>query len=138
MPDFSCASGSAIKDTLKKWGTLIIPEECLNIPKRGEQFLHICNTYKNVQLTTFGNLHINPERYVKQIELSVIEAYQLRDFLNKNLDELAYYLVEGDILDKEECTALTKFKKVYYEDEIKNLNKSEETSDNKTEETEVS
>ena len=140
MPELSCVSAAARNtDSTDKWGGYLLPLEGLEIPKYFEKHMRITASRDTVYLTLFEPwMMTSDDRAVTTMKLPLLMAYQLRDFLNKNLDELAWCCAEVGALKEHECKVLSKFKKVYYEDEIKNLNKSEETSDNKTEEAEVS
>jgi hypothetical protein len=145
MPELSYVSAAAAAaaarsmDSTDKWGGYLLPLEGLEIPKYFEKHMRITASRDTVYLTLFEPwMMTNDDRAVTTMKLPLLMAYQLRDFLNKNLDDLAWCCAEVGSLKEHACKALSKFKKVYYEDEIENPNKSEETSDNKTEETEVS
>lgn len=139
MPELSCVSAAARSmDSTDKWGGYLLPLEGLEIPKYFEKHMRLTASRDTIYMTLFEPWTMDAERAVTHVKLPLLMAYQLRDFLNKNLDDLAWYCAEVGALKENECKALSKFKKVYYEDEIKNLNKSEEISDNKTEEAEVS
>lgn len=139
MPELSCVSAAARSmDSTDKWGGYLLPLEGLEIPKYFEKHMRLTASRDTIYMTLFEPWTMNAERTATTMKLPLLMAYQLRDFLNKNLDDLAWCCAEVGALREHECKLLAKFKKVYYEDEIKNLNKSEETSDNKTEETEVS
>lgn len=140
MPELSCVSAAARNmNSTDKWGGYLLPLEGLEIPKYFEKHMRITASRDTVYLTLFEPwMMTSDDRAVTTMKLPLLMAYQLRDFLNKNLDDYAWRLADNGFLSEKRCNVLAKFKKVYYEDEIKNLNKSEETSDNKTEEAEVS
>lgn len=140
MPELSCVSSAArALDTTDNWGGYLLPLKNLDFPKYYEKHARIRASRATMLLTVYDPYVVARDgKCASHVEIPLLMAYQLRDYLNKNLDDLAWRCAEAGFLRDDECEALAKFKKVYYEDEIKNLNKSEETTDNKTEEAEVS
>jgi hypothetical protein len=139
MPEVVCANASSYETLMNNpWGELLSPDKDLGILPRGREYLNIIPDNGAIAITKIGHLGYDDNVKCSTIMLPLEMAYQLRDFLNKNLDDYAWRLAENGFLNEKRCSVLAKFKKVYYEDEIKNLNKSEETTDNKTEEAEVS
>lgn len=138
MPELSCVPAARSEfDINDSWGELITPLEELKIPTRFREYLNILPQGVNITVTKINSMNYSDEVKCQTLVLPLEMAYQLRDFLNKNLDDYAWRLAEAGFLPEKRCKALTTFKKVYYEDEINNINKSEET-DTKEKKAEVS
>lgn len=131
MPELTCVPAPNCSKSSITFGTLIASDPDLKISHDDQTFVHVYNMMDDVNIVKLGNHWQNSQ--AKAVTLSLIEAYQLRDFLNKNLDDLAWSLAESYNLSEKMCKALAKFKKVYYEDEINNT----ETNNPEAEETEA-
>lgn len=139
MPELTCNSMPSYDAvTRMPWGELLTPDKELMILPQHREYLNVIPCGHDIALCKLDRIGYDDTVKCHTLTLPLEMAYQLRDFLNKNLDDYAWRLADNGFLSEKRCNVLAKFKKVYYEDEIKNLNKSEETSDNKTEEAEVS
>lgn len=116
MPDVNIDSikSSVYDKEINDWGGYLFAMPELDIPFVNEPITKI---YHN-----FGRITIeNVKPYREKVSLSVVEAYQLRDFLIENLDDITSVMAESGRFDKNVCKALSKFLKVYYEDHVKKL-----------------
>lgn len=118
MPELTCNPMPVCEKTFPSIGTMIMPDPDLKIPNGEQTFVHVYSVHDDVYISKIQ--HHWQDNRTKTVELSLVEAYQLRDFLNKNLDNLAWGLAEQFQLSENKCKVLAKFKKVYYEDEINN------------------
>lgn len=135
MPELSCVSSAArALDTTDNWGGYLLPLENLDFPKYYEKHARIRAQRATMYLTIYDPYVVARDgKCASHVEIPLLMAYQLRDYLNKNLDDLAWRCAEAGFLRDDECKALAKFKKVYYEDEINNT----ETNNPEAEETEA-
>lgn len=131
MPELTCNSMPICDRAFPSIGTMITPDPDLKVPHEKQTFLRVYSLADDIYISKIQN-HWH-DNHVKTVELTLLEAYQLRDFLNKNLDNFAWELAEQYHLNENQCKALAKFKKVYYEDEINNT----ETNNPEAEETEA-
>lgn len=120
MPELTCTPAPTRSKSIDTWGDLLVPDPDLKMPTEQRSFVYIHSFGNRIKLTKFDNVWESDERRAKTIDLSIVQAYQLRDTLNKNLDKLAWDLAEMSTLNEDTCKVLAKFKKVYYEDEINN------------------
>lgn len=121
MPNVCNVKSSVYDKEINDWGGYLFALPELGIPFSDEQLTKICTQYGDILIEKFKPWWYRNTQADGQVTLSIVEAYQLRDFLLENLDELAYMMAESKCFDEKICKALAKFQKVYYEDDVKKL-----------------
>lgn len=121
MPSVCNTNSSNYNKEISDWGGYLFTLPELDIPFSSESLIKIHTQYEGIIIERLRSRWHNSAQPDEYIALSVPDAYQLRDFLIENLDDLTYMMAETGCFNDKTCKALANFQKVYYEDHVKKL-----------------